>query len=119
MSEPIIYGKPEPLAALDHGVVKYSEELHGHTEENILCRDGRIHYGTGAFWEWFDGTASDDNVWCGYFDNRFNKGPVHPNDWYWAENERRFIEMATLSDEDFLAVAMSNSVRITIHEQAC
>lgn len=116
MREFIIYGNPEPLALLDVGNIRYSDALHAHTEDNILCKDGRVHFGPEEFGTHFvNYTDFGETLWCGYYEHCFNKGPVHSNDWYWNEEQRCFIEMATLSEEDFLAVALSNADRITIH----
>lgn len=48
----------------------------------------------------------------GYLHNQ----PITEDDWYWNEENQRFIECATLPEEDFLEIAMSNTKRITMHE---
>ncbi|XUY25870.1 hypothetical protein RMR21_009655 [Agrobacterium sp. rho-8.1] len=45
-----------------------------------------------------------------------NHGPIHPDDWYWNENEKRLKEMSTLPEEEYLAVTMSDAIRFTISE---
>lgn len=48
--------------------------------------------------------------------NFINRGPVHPDDWYWNDDEQRMIEVAALTEEEYLKVAMSDAIRITISE---
>jgi|GEM_PF-6667616 len=86
---------------------------------------GRFSYNAaGHFFLYDDGVIGDrssDNYsniidWYDFAPNRFNQGQIHPDDWFWCNDDKRLKGMATLSDEDAFKIFMAGAVRITIPE---
>lgn len=108
--------EPRPIGLFDFRANEFKSG-YWKFEEFVPAGNRTYLFDNGELRSYKDGEEEIQTINFATFGYLHNQ-PITEGDWYWNEDNQRFIECAALSEEAFLELAMSKTERITITEYA-